>query len=348
MIHRDPAAAQAKAAPFGRRTWLGRAARYMVASAWTANLGVLAGCGGSSPLRIAYHPWPGYAPLELARHMRWWSAETPIEAERTTSATQSVEQLRAGAAHAAALTLDVAIRVHAAGLPLAVVALFDQSLGADVVMGKPRPAGELWRRGLRLGYEASMVGELMAHVWLRRVGLRYADITPIHVAIDAHEAAWKDGLVDVLVTHEPVASRLRSRGLAVLFDSRELPPELPILDVLVVRADALHDHRRALGALLRTVFEGQRHLRELPEDSAYRLAPWLGVAGDELHARFQGLRLTDWHTQRWWLAGEPPRLQKAMHSLAAFMASLEGHEGLIAANVSLPEPRTDFLPLEAP
>lgn len=335
------------AAPW-RRAWLRRATRLAGAAAWLAALGGLTGCGREPPLRIAYHPWPGYAPLELARHMGWWTNGPAIEAVRTAAATQSVEQLRAGAVHAAALTLDEAIRVHAEGLPLSVVALFNQSVGADVVMGGPPPSGGVWRRGLRIGHEAGMVGELMAHSWLERVGLRYAEVTPVHITPDAHERAWNRGDMDVLVTYEPVASRLRARGVAVLFDSRELPRERPILDVLVVRKDALSANGRGLHTLVRTLLDGQRHLKELPVDSAYRLAPWLGVPRDDVAGTFRGLRLIDWAGQREWLAGPNPRLAAATRGLATFMTTLHGDYGLPSAIASLPEPVTDFLPLEAP
>lgn len=335
------------AAP-GRRAWLRRATWLAGATAWLAATGGLTGCGREPPLHVAYHPWPGYAPLELARHMGWWSERSPIVAVRTESATESMAELTVGAVQAAALTLDEAIRVHAEGTPLAVVALFNQSVGADVVMGGPLPSDGVWRRGLRVGHEAGMVGELMAHSWLERVGLRYADITPVHVTIADHEAAWNRGEMDVLVTYEPVASRLRARGVPVLFDSRELPPERPILDVLVVRKDALAAHGRGLRALVRTLLDGQRHLHELPIDSAYRLAPWLGVARDAVAGTFRGLRLIDWAGQREWMGGPSPRLPAVMRGLATFMTTLNGGYGLPSAITSLPEPVTDFLPLEAP
>lgn len=343
----SPLPCSSVAAP-GRRAWLRRTTRLAGAAAWLAATGGLTGCGREPPLRIAYHPWPGYAPLELARHMGWWTNGHAIEGVRTAAATQSVEQLRAGAVHAAALTLDEAIRVHAEGTPLAVVALFNQSVGADVVMGGPLPSDGVWRRGLRVGHEAGMVGELMAHSWLERVGLRYAEVTPVHITPDAHESAWNRGDMDVLVTYEPVASRLRARGVPVLFDSRELPRERPILDVLVVRTDALDAQRRGLRALVRSLFDGQRHLHELPIDSAYRLAPWLGVARDAVAGTFRGLRLIDWAGQREWLAGPNPRLAAAARGLATFMTTLNGGYGLPSAIASLPEPVTDFLPLEAP
>lgn len=323
--------------------------RYTAAAACLPVTGALLGCADATPLRVAYHPWPGYAPLELARHMRWWPQQPAIEAVRTASATQSMERLRARDVHAAALTLDEAIRVHAEGLPLAVVALCDRSLGADVVMAAAPPADGRWPRGLRLVHEDRAVGELMAHAWLARVGLRYADITPVYFTIDAHEAAWERGEVDVLVTYEPVASRLRARGLRVLFDSSELPPQYPIFDVLVARADALAAHRQGMRVLLQTLLLGQRHLYEQPLDSAYRLAPWLGMARNEVPSAFRGLYLMPWSAQRAWLAGEQPRLLTAMRSLAAFLVSLDDdHEGYLAAIDSLPAVRADFLPLEEP
>lgn len=62
-------------------------------------------------------------------------------------------------------------------------------------------------------------------------------------------SAWNTGLVDALVTYEPLAGQLREQGATVIFDSRQA--RNLIVDVLAVREDRLHwPHAGALRGLL--------------------------------------------------------------------------------------------------
>lgn len=326
-----------------RRRWMAAAAG---TSLWAAlgGTGLLSGCGADrAPLSLAYHPWPGYAPLELARNMGWW--EDRVRAVPTESASQSVEALRSGQAQAAALTLDEALLTHADGLPLAVVAIFNVSAGADVVLGHTSVTSGGIRPGLRVGHEAGMVGELMTASWLESLNVRSDQIVPVHLTPSRHEAAWRLREVDVLVTYEPMASRLVAQGAHRLFDSRALPAQRPIADVLVVRQDRLAAHVQALNTLVPLIFEGQRHVRELPTDTAHRLARWLVLPVEGVVDSFRGLRLTGWSDNREWLAGSAPLLPTVERNLGEFMFS----HGLLKAPLrSAPASEAQFLPLEAP
>lgn len=316
-------------------------------AAIAATVGAAVGLGGCAadrgPLTVAYHPWPGYAPLELARNMGWWG--TQVRALGTPSAGQSFEALRTGQVQAAALTLDEALLAQARGVAVSVVALFNLSAGADVVLARQPLARGAIPANLRLGHEAGMVGELMAVSWLETMGLRYDQISPVHVSPNRHEAAWRLGEVDALVTYEPVATRLLAHGARRVYDSSLLPAERPIADVLVVRRDRLAEHRDALSTLVPLVFAGQRHIRELPIDTAHRLSRWLGLPVDQLMDCFRGLRMTDWADNREWLSGRTPRLGPASNGLIAFM---RGHHHGTDGPLLPPEAEPAFLSLEAP
>lgn len=326
-----------------RRRWLGMAAGASMLTA-LVGAGLLSACAADrAPLGLAYHPWPGYAPLELARNMGWW--QDRVRAVPTVSASQSVEALRSGQAQAAALTLDEALLAHAGGLPLAVVAVFNVSAGADVVLGHDAITRGGLRPGLRVGHEAGMVGELMAASWLETLGMKRDQIVPVHLTANRHEAAWRLREVDVLVTYEPMATRLVAQGARRLFDSRALPPERPIADVLVVRQDRLAAHAQALNTLMPLLFEGQRHIRELPTDTAHRLGRWLGLPVNGVVDSFRGLRLTGWTDNREWLAGATPRLPSVERALGEFM---QAHGLLTTPLRGGPQAEPQFLPLEAP
>lgn len=320
-----------------------RALCLALAAASLAPVGLTA-CAARSrePLTVAYHPWPGYAPLELARSLGWWPEEL-IAVRPTTSATVSAELLRTGEVHAAALTLDEALRLHAQ-LPLTAVALFNHSQGADVVLGREPWRPDFAERRWRVGVETGAVGELMLSAWLAAAGLPRDAVTVVSVTPDGHETAWWSGEIDALVTYEPVAHHLEGYGAHRWFDSSMLPASTPILDLLVVRSDAVRP-RAALTALVAALFAAQRHWRELPVDAAYRLAPWLQVPRGEVAATLRGLVLTDWRANRAWLIGDPPPLARAAEALTAWLVA----HGLLERPPATPlaiDPR--YLPREEP
>jgi NitT/TauT family transport system substrate-binding protein len=289
-----------------------------------AGVGALAatsvvGCAAHELLRVAYHPWPGYAPLELARSLGWWN-DASLQALRTGSASASLQALREGRVAAAALTLDEVLVARHQGLPLRVMGVLDISLGADQVLARPSHAERARWRGARLGHEHDAVGELMTAAWLRAAGLRASDMQMVHVPFDRHEAAWHRQEVDLLVTFEPVAARLRQRGAVPVFDSAQLPAPWAIVDVLAVHARfASGPHTPQWRELLASVWAAQRHLNELPEDGRYRLAPWLNVPHDQVFTLFAGLRLTGWRDNRGWLVGGDARLPAVADALRGLM-----------------------------
>ena len=316
-----------------------------LAGAATLAAASVAGCAARESLGVAYHPWPGYAPLELARSLGWWN-DTSVQALRAGSASASLQALREGRVAAAALTLDEVLGARHQGLPLRVMAVLDISLGADQVLARPSHADQAQWRGARLGHENNAVGELMAAAWLQFAGLQPSDVQMVHVPFDRHEAAWHQHDVDLLVTFEPVAGRLRQRGAVPVFDSAQLPAPWAIVDVLAVHERfATARHAAQWRTLLASVWAAQRHLNELPEDSRYRLAPWLDVPRDQVFTLFAGLRLTGWRDSRDWLVGDGARLPAVADALRGLMRD----NGLLSGTeVNTPLVWPDAIGTEAP
>lgn len=305
---------------------------------------LLAGClQEATPLKVAYHPWSGYAALHLVRSLNWMGADQwqPVD---TGAATDSVAALRTGQAHAAALTLDELLQARARGVPLQVVALLDLSVGADVVLGQYNMHDASSLKGCRLGLEIGAVGQLMALNALASAGLTPKDVQQIHLPYDRHEAAWHAGEIDALVTFEPLASRLERAGARRLYDSRKLPSDLVIADVLAVHTDALPQQADHLRQLIDTLFKALRHFHSMPMDSQYRLSGWLGLPPDQVLGAFRGVRLCGWVENREKLSGTPAPLARNAAHLVEFMHQ----QGLMSVNIgtdSVINPQ--YLPLEA-
>lgn len=279
----------------------------------------LCGCGANrQPLRIASQVWPGYEFMFLARDEGWLDPGQ-IRLIETTSATDSMHLLSAGMADGAALTLDEVLRVRAGGIPLVVVAVFDFSSGADVLLARPGIAKLTDIRGARIGVDHSAVGALMLGEALRVAKLTVADIHPVRLFPDEQEKAWRSGRIDALITYEPVATRIENLGGIRLFDSRSLPGT--IVDVLAINPQALQTKGEAVRALIAAHFRALQRFRTNPQDSAYRLAPRLKFVANEVLATYKNLNLSSLK-ENWRLLGSAsPALLDTAQEVSALMQS---------------------------
>lgn len=209
------------------------------------------------PLHIGTNLWIGYEPLHLAQ------ASGDLPDTVTLLAAQStppvMEAVRQGALDGATFTLDEVMRLEAAGVPMAVVLVLDISHGADMVLARPglNPASPL--TGVRVGVEAGAVGAYMLHRFLAHSNLSVKDVTLVELSATDHPHAFRHHDLDLLVTYEPWAARLRQAGAVPLFDSTAIPGE--IVDVLAIRQDRLRDHRASIGALVRSWYDGVHLLK---------------------------------------------------------------------------------------
>jgi NitT/TauT family transport system substrate-binding protein len=309
-----------------------------------ATLVLLAGCAGYSeaPLRVAVSPWPAYQLLQLAQGLRYFDA-AQVRLVELVNGNQVSAQLRAGTVDAATVTLDEALAMMQDGVDLRVVLVADVSNGADAVLARPGITSLADLRGKRVGVETPAVGAVMLDAVLTAAGLAATDVQLVNVSVNESEAAYRDGRVDAVVTYEPARTRLLEQGAHVVFDSRSIPGR--IMDVLVVRADALDSHQRALTALVAAHFKALEYLARQPQDAARQLAPFLGVTADRVMPLYAGLELSNLAENHAQLSGSTPGLPPTAAELGALM--LRQHLLQAAVKVDhLVEPR--FLPRVAP
>ncbi|OIQ87136.1 hypothetical protein GALL_310240 [mine drainage metagenome] len=119
------------------------------------------------------------------------------------------------------------------------------------------------------------------------------------------------------MTFEPVRTELLARGAHVLFDSSRIPGR--ILDVLVVRADAMQSHLRQLKILLASHFAAQDYMARQPQDAAARMARRLEVTPAQVLPQFDGMKLPNVAENWQWLSGDKPGISTAASALASLM-----------------------------
>ncbi|RTR04420.1 ABC transporter substrate-binding protein [Halomonas nitroreducens] len=247
----------------------------------------LSACAPAEPLAFGLHPWPGYEPLYLARDFGW--LPDSVRLREGANAGDSLAGLRRGELDGAALTLDEVLKARADGIPLTVIAVCDDSVGADMVLAREGIEDPAGLAGKRIAVERTTVGNVVLSQLLAASGLSRESLTVVDLAPDEQLAAWHAGGIDAAVTYEPTASRLMREGAVRLYDSSHFPDV--ILDVLAVRRDRLRWRGDQLTALVSAFFSGLDHLRVSPQDAMRRIGAWRGLAFDEVRASFAGLEL---------------------------------------------------------
>lgn len=255
-------------------------------------LALLGGCGRppEAPFQIAANVWPGYEPLFLARQL----GELDTRAFRLvemSSGSDSIRALRAGRVSAAAITLDEALTLLQDGVDLQVVLVMDVSSGGDVLLGRSGVDSLSGLKGRRVGIANTGVGAYLFTRALDHAGLRPEDVRVVPVTEAAHEAAFRSGTVDALVTFEPARTRLLAEGAKVLFDSSRIPEG--IFDVMVVRGEAVRAQPAAVARLRAAWFKALSHLREHPAEAARRMAPREGLEPEAFRHALEGLTFPD-------------------------------------------------------
>jgi NitT/TauT family transport system substrate-binding protein len=289
--------------------WRGVAALLLV---WLA--GVLAACepAPQPPLKVGINPWVGYDPLVLARDKDLLD-KRQVKVIELSSSSDSLRHFRNGLLHAAALTLDEALRLADEGVDLRIVGVLSESAGADVVAARSdiREPGQL--RGKVLAVEKTTVGALMLQRLLQAARLQPHEVQVLNMEASQHLAALRSGRVDAVVTFEPLAGAMRREGYRVIFDSRQMPGD--IVDVLVVHARTLDNQPLQVDALAAGWRLGLAALQGEPEQSARALSAGADLRPEEYLATFQGLKFYSGEANRALLSGQPRQLGQQSEGL---------------------------------
>lgn len=305
-----------------------RTARNRLFAGFLLLSGLLAGCAPvyQPPFMIGTNTWTGYETLYMARSLGYFNG-MPLRLVELGSSTQSMDALRAGRLDAATLTLDEALTLADEQVPIRIVWVLDVSAGADALVAKPDIPTLAALRGRRIGVEQTAVGAYLLDAALRRAGLSAADVTLVPLPVDAHVGAFESGEIDAVVTFDPARQALLNAGGQVLFDSRMLPGE--IVDVLVVRRDALDCCTQAIARLIAGQQRALDYLARQREDALARMAPRLGLSPPDVARSLEGLILPDAAYNRSLLDGPTPDLAET----ARHQARLMRQRGLLSTEI---------------
>jgi len=271
----------------------------------------------AQPLRIGTNIWPGYEPLYLAGELGYFGKDS-VRLVEYTSSSEVMRAFRNNAIDAAGLTLDEALQLASLGADLKIVLVMDISSGADVILSRQGVKSIKDLKGKRIGAETNALGAYMLTRALEIAGLSSSEVTVVSLEISEHEHAFKEGMVDAVVTFEPVKSDLLAAGARNIFDSSRIPGE--ILDVLVIRSGALKQGDVRVRSILRGWFRALEYMSKNQRPAAEIMAKREGVSADRLLSSFGGLRFPSLEENRAMLDNGPSVLRASAERLAAVMA----------------------------
>lgn len=250
----------------------------------------LAACAPDKPpvIRVGTNVWPGYEPLHLAASRGLYRG-VELRMVEHTSATQVMRAFRNRTIEAAALTLDEALLLKEQDLDPRIVLVLDVSNGGDAIIGMPHVTDFKSLAGRRVAVENSAVGAYLLNRALRENGMREEQVQIVSVRHDDHLRYFRDGLVEAVVTFEPVRTHLLEQGGRVLFDSRAIPGE--IVDVLVVRGEILDRHPAQVRAIVNGWFAAVDYIRERPGPAYQDMAPRLTLDAEQVGKSFENILL---------------------------------------------------------
>lgn len=240
------------------------------------------------PMRIGTNLWPGYEPLYLARNLGFIDAERYHLVEYS-SASQVIAAFRNGVIDAAALTLDEVLLLLENNFTPQIVLVMDVSNGADAILGQLDIPNLKAIRGKRVGVEDTALGAYFLSRALEQAQIEATTVQIVPMEIDKHERAFLSREVDVIVTFEPVKSKLLKNQARLLFDSTQIPNE--IVDVLVVNKPYLQVNPDAVQHLIRQWFLALDYMHNQPDAASYRISKRLNITQEEVKTAYLGLIL---------------------------------------------------------
>ena len=300
--------------------WIPHPAKLVLMAIATSLLAILISCSQQpqSPIHVGAIVWPGYEPLFLARDLGYYPGRS-IELRDYPSATEVTQALRNGDIEVAALTMDEALLLAETDPDIQVVLIMDFSNGADVLMARPAISTLQALKGHKIGVESSALGGYILTRILEKAGLTLDDVQIVQLGGSEHEQAFKQGVVDAVVTFEPTRSNLLKVGAKVLFDSSQIPGE--VMDVLITRRNTLSTHKAAMEKLVQGWFRALDYRQQHPQDADRRMAPREQITPKQFTESLKQIQIPDRQTNLTLLGQTDTSLREKTERLGQFMLS---------------------------
>ena len=277
----------------------------------------------SDSLRVGAAPWPGFEPIFLAREMEFISAEN-IALHELTSASHVAHGFEAGKLDVAFLSLDEVLTLITRGVQLKVIAIVDESVGGDAIIGLPGVTQIQHLRGKRIGYENNAAGSLLLAEALSHANIAAHEVELVEVKLDEQRQVFHRSQVDALITSEPVKQKLLALGGVSIFDSARLPGR--IVNLVVASDHAIANKEPALIELLKSYYKARKFQKGRPQKAVQLMAMRLQLYTSEMHSSLEGVKFIEPVESIMRLSGQA---QSALNTQAHDLGELMVYRGML-------------------
>ncbi len=209
------------------------------------------------PLRIALLEWPPYELAFWARANNWFTSDQVVLLEYKTPA-EVARAFATGAVDIIAVTSDFALTLLEEYPDTRIIVVIDASNGGDTVLSKlPLQKGDNFN-GKRIGVESGPLGSYMLSRFMEKFDIQETELTIKYVDIPGQLSMWQAEEVDLLITYDPIRSKLKSQGAYEIFSTKEIPNE--IIDVFLIREQQIDTHKEHLKAFINGWFKAVEDL----------------------------------------------------------------------------------------
>ncbi|HYF62878.1 MAG TPA: ABC transporter substrate-binding protein [Herpetosiphonaceae bacterium] len=239
---------------------------------------LLSACGSGSPpanagppLKFGHVLWAGNYPFYIAQ-AKGYFADSNVEAVPLLYANSDtmMGDFVAGNYDIVSATLGDGVIMFQADNDIHIIAVLDESNGADALIASPQATHISDLRGQRIGVNLGTFGELFVITVLGQHQLTPNDV--ILVDIDANQVPDEIASGNIVAGHtwEPHISEARRQGQILLFDSTKTPGL--INDVLIVRGEVARKRPEAVKAFIKAWFQGVDYWMANPAEGTRLIA----------------------------------------------------------------------------
>lgn len=237
-------------------------------------------------------PWLGYGQWYVADHEGIFK-KNGLEKVSLVNFTEDKDinaALASGQIDGANVATHTAMAMIAAGLPVKVVLLLDQSMTADGLMVGPEVKSLADLKGKQVAYEEGTTSDILLHSALASANMKWSDIVAVPMPAANAGSALIAKQVAAAVTYEPylTLSKKQDPKVSMLYSGQNDPGL--ISDVLLVRESVLKDKPEQVKALIKTWDAALTHYNTNTKADRAVISKAVGATPEELETAFEGVK----------------------------------------------------------
>ena len=241
------------------------------------------------PIRIAFSPWVGYAPLALAADKFFKENNVLVQSILTANQTKVEELYLKGSVDGIASVYTDTIFHNSEDVNSRLVWVWDYSDTADAIVG-PQNITMADLKGKKIGIEGI---NTFSHIFvlqaLANAGLYEKDVQFEDIPAQDILKALNNKKIDAGHTWGPTKFAAMQNGYRILATAKDVPGI--ITDVLVFNSKIVESRPEDIKAVVKSIIQGKEYLDNNKEQALQVISNFLNISRQELQDGFEGIRV---------------------------------------------------------